>query len=67
VIADPQRVGYDGDPDFTAPSRQKEASIDTVKIIQLVRLQCDRARSSWIVPSGIVPFCVHSASGNELA
>src|SRR6266404_830392 len=37
VIADAQRVGYDGEPGIDRATRAKEACIDHVKIIQLMR------------------------------
>src|SRR6266496_2601102 len=46
VIADAQRVGYDGEPGIDRATRTKEACIDNVEIIQLVRLAIaiERAR-----------------------
>src|SRR6266853_996232 len=48
MITDAQRVGYDGEPGIDRATRAKEACIDHVKIIQLVRfavaIECARLR-----------------------
>ena len=69
VIADPQRVGYDGEPGIDRATRAKEACIDHVKIIQLVRfaVAIERARLRVVAePDGAV-LVRHAGERDALA
>ena len=66
VIADAQRVGYDGEPGIDRATRTKEACIHYVEIIQLVcfAVAIERARFR-IVSEPDRPILVRDASERD--
>jgi hypothetical protein len=69
VIADAQRVGYDGEPGIDRATRTKEACIDNVEIIQFVRfaVAIERARLRIVSePDGAV-LVRHASERDALA
>src|SRR5205823_14566096 len=69
MITDSQRVSYDGEPGIDRATRAKEARIDHVKIIQLVRfaVAIERARLRVVSePDGAV-LVRHASERDALA
>src|SRR5438034_670522 len=69
VIADAQRVGYDGEPWIDRATRAKEACIDHVKIIQLVRfaVAIERARLRVVAEADGTVLVRHAGERDALA
>ena len=69
VIADAQRVGYDGEPGIDRATRTKEACIDNVEIIQFVRfaVAIERARLRIIAEADRPVLVRHASERDALA
>src|SRR5438552_3245523 len=66
VIADAQRVGYDGEPWIDRATGREKACIDHIEIIQLVRfaVAIERARL-WVVSEADRPVLMRHASQRD--
>src|SRR6266508_6768162 len=69
VIADAQRVGDDGEPGIDRATRAKEACIDHVEIIQLVRfaVAIERARLRVVAEADGTVLVRHASERDALA
>ena len=69
MITDAQRVGYDGEPGIDRATRAKEACIDHVKIIQLVRfaVAIERARLRVVAEADGTVLVRHASERDALA